>query len=268
MPKIKVNGTALSYDDTGGDGPVVVLLHAGIADRRMWRGQIEALAARHRVINLDLPGYGESDAPGTAFANHDDVAGLLDALEVPRAALVGCSFGGAVAIDTTLAHPDRVWALALFGTAVSGHQWSAEADDLWDALNGDIADDDIEANADAEVRFWVVGPGRRPEDIDADLLDFARELNRRALAAEHALAEVPVRQLDPPAIGRLGEIRVPVLVGAGAADIPDISRLADQIVTEVPGAVRLPDVPDAGHLLPLERPGPVNEALLAFLPPA
>ena len=268
MSQIEVNGAALSYDDTGGDGPVVVLLHAGIADRRMWRGQVDALAGRHRVLNLDLRGYGDSELPGTAFAHHDDVAGLLDALGVTRAALVGCSFGGAVAIDTALAHPDRASALALFGTAVSGHQWSSEANDLWDALAGDVSDDDIEATAEAEVRFWVVGPGRRPEDVDADLLDFARELDRRALAAEAALAKVSVGELDPPAIGRLGEIRVPVLVGAGAADIPDISRLADRIATDVPDAVRLPDVPDAGHLLPLERPGVVNEALLEFLPGA
>jgi 3-oxoadipate enol-lactonase len=97
-------------------------------------------------------------------------------------------------------------------------------------------------------------------------LDFARELARRALAAEAAPSAVAVRELDPPAIGRLGEIRVPVLVTAGAADVPDVSRLADRIAAAVPTATRLPDVPDAGHLLPLERPSPVTEALLAFLP--
>ena len=59
---------------------------------------------------------------------------------------------------------------------------------------------------------------------------------------------------------------MPVLVGAGADDVPDISRLADQIAAQAPGASRLPDVPDAGHLLPLEHPALVNEALLTFLP--
>jgi 3-oxoadipate enol-lactonase len=176
----------------------------------MWRGQAAALARRHRVLNLDLRGYGESELPERAFAHHDDVVGLLDALRIERAALVGCSSGGKVAIDTTLAHPDRVCALALFGSAVSGYKWS---------------DDSNEA----------------------------------------ALGNIAVRELDPPAIGRLGEIGVPVLVGAGAADVPDVSRLADHIAAQVPGAIRLPDVPDAGHLLPLEHPAQVNEALLAFL---
>lgn len=262
---IKVNGANLAYDDVG-DGEAVVLLHAGIADRRMWRGQVEALAGRRRVVSLDLRGYGESELPVAAFAHHDDVVGLLNGLGVERAALVGCSYGGAIAIDTALAHPDRVSALALFGSAVSGYEWSDEVNDLWEAVAGDPDGQDVDATAEAEVRFWVVGPGRQPEDVDRTLLDFAREMDRRALAAEAALSEVTVRELDPPAIGRLGEIGVPVLVGAGAADVPDISRLADLIATAVPAGRRLPDVPDAGHLLPLERPGPVNEALLAFLP--
>ncbi|MEW2380997.1 alpha/beta hydrolase [Micromonospora sp. NPDC047707] len=265
MAEIMVNGARLAYDDAG-DGTPVVLLHAGIADRRMWRAQVDALASRHRVIALDLRGYGESELPPAPFAHHDDVVGLLDALGVERAALVGCSFGGAVAIDTALAHLDRVTALALLGTAVSGNEWSAEADDLWDILIGDLDDDDLPANAAAEVRFWVVGPGRRPEDVDPDLLAFAQEMNLRALAAEQALSAVDAADLDPPAIGRLAELRMPVLVTAGAADVPDISRLADRIAAEAPRAIRLPDVPDAAHLLPLERPTPVTAALLDFLP--
>ncbi|MGC4803961.1 alpha/beta fold hydrolase [Micromonospora sp. DT233] len=264
MTKIEINGASLAYDDLGSGTPVV-LLHAGIADRRMWREQLPALAARHRVIALDLRGYGDSELPAAPFAHHDDVVGLLDALGLPQAALVGCSFGGAVAIDTALAYPQRVGALALFGTAVGGNEWSEETNDLWEELVGDTDPDDFAASAAGEVRFWVVGPGRRPEDVDPALIRFAEEMDRRALAAERALSAVDVIELDPPAIERLGELRLPVLVTAGAADVPDIGRLADRIAAEVPGAVRLPDLPDAGHLLPLERPDAANAALLHFL---
>jgi pimeloyl-ACP methyl ester carboxylesterase len=262
--KITVNGAVLAYDEVGTGSPVV-LLHAGIADRRMWRGQVAALAARHRVIVPDLRGYGDSELPPTPFAHHDDVVGLLDALDLPRAALVGCSFGGSVAIDTALAHPDRVSALALFDAAVSGNTWSEEANNLWDELIGEVNPDDFAAGAAGEVRFWVVGPGRQPADVDPELIAFAQEMDQRALAAELALGAVEVAELEPPAIGRLGELRLPVLVTAGAADVPDISALADRIAAEVPGAIRLPNVPDAGHLLPLERPEAVNAALLDFL---
>lgn len=265
MTKIEVNGALLAYDDTG-DGSPVVLLHAGIADRRMWRNQIDALATRHRVIALDLRGYGESELPAAPFAHHDDVAGLLDALGIDRAALVGCSFGGAVAVDTALAHPGRVSALALLGTAVSGNEWSDEANDLWDTLVGEVDPEDFAATAAGEVRYWVIGPGRRPEDVDPGLVAFATEMDQHALAVELALSAVDVVELEPPAIGRLGELRTPVLVTAGAADVPDIVQLADRIAAEVPHAVRLPDVPEAAHLLPLERPAPVNAALLEFLP--
>ncbi|TDB72444.1 alpha/beta fold hydrolase [Micromonospora sp. KC723] len=265
MAKIDINGARLAYDDLG-SGTAVVLLHAGIADRRMWRGQLSTLAERHRVIALDLRGYGDSELPPEPFAHHDDVVGLLDALGVGKAALVGCSFGGAVAIDTALAHPDRVSALALLGSAVFGNEWSTETEELWERLVGEVDPEDFTASAAGEVRFWVVGPSRDPEGVDPELVAFAEEMDQRALAAELALSAVEIEELDPPAIDRLGELRLPVLVTAGADDVRDIARLADRIAAEVPGAVRLPDIADAAHLLPLERPEAVNAALLGFLP--
>ncbi|TCB99091.1 alpha/beta hydrolase [Micromonospora zingiberis] len=265
MTKIEVNGALLAYDEAGSGSPVV-LLHAGIADRRMWREQVDILATKHRVIAVDLRGYGESELPPTAFAHHDDVVGLLDALGLDRAALVGCSFGGAVAIDTALAHPGRVSALALFGTAVSGHDWSDQTNDLWENLVGDVDPEDFAATAAAEVRFWVIGPERTPEEVDSDLVAFATAMDERALAAELALSAVDVTELDPPAIGRLNELNLPILVAAGAADVPDIRHLADRIATEAPQALRLPDTPNAAHLLPLERPTLINTPLLTFLP--
>jgi len=143
MTTIRVSNATISYDDVG-TGPPVLLIHAGIADRRMWRAQVAALRDRHRVIAMDLRGYGESDLPATAFAHHDDVIGLLDALGVARAALVGCSFGGAVAIDVAIAHPDRVTALALFGSALGGHDWSDATEQLWDDLVGAVDPEDLD----------------------------------------------------------------------------------------------------------------------------
>lgn len=262
MLKIEFGGAAASYTETG-TGPAVVLLHAGIADHRMWRSQLPVLAAAgYRAIAYDLPGYGGSAIPAVPFAYHDAVAQLLDALDIGPAVLVGCSFGGRVAIDTALAHPGRVSALALFGTALSGQPWSAEFQQSWQRFVGTAEPD---ALAEAEVRFWVVGPGREPADVDPELIEFAVELDRGALAGEALLEATEVRELEPPAVGRLGEIRVPTLVGVGADDLPDVIALADRIAARVPTAQRLPDVPDAAHLLPLERPEPVNRALLDLL---
>lgn len=264
MASIQVADATISYEETG-DGPPVLLIHAGIADRRMWQAQLAALSDQYRLIAMDLRGYGESDLPSTPFAHHDDVVALLDALGIARAALVGCSFGGAVAIDTALAHPDRVTALALFGAALGGHDWSDATEQLWDELVGQIDPADLDAMADAEVRFWVIGPHRQPTDVEPGLLRLAHEMDRRALAAEAALGDVTQHELDPPAARRLGEIGVPALVAAGALDVPDILALADLLAAGIPHARRLPDVPGAAHLLPLERPTEANTALREFL---
>jgi 3-oxoadipate enol-lactonase len=264
VPYLDLSGASLAYDDDG-TGPAVVLLHAGIADRRMWREQVGPLSVMHRVIRLDLRGYGESTLTRTPFAHHDDVVALLDHLGIQRAVLVGCSFGGAVAVDTALAYPDRVAGLALIGSALSGHEWSEEVDELWEALAAEVGTDDVDAMAEAEVRFWVVGPGRDIATMDPDLLDFAWRMDRRALAAEAALGQVDVHQLDPVATYRLGEVRPPTLVTAGGADVPDIRRLADRMAAEIPNAHRLPDIPDAAHLSPLEQPEAVNRIVLSFL---
>jgi pimeloyl-ACP methyl ester carboxylesterase len=215
-------------------------------------------------VAYDLRGYGESTPPLASFAHHDDVAGLLDWLGIDRAVLAGCSFGGGVAIDAALAHPDRVSALALFGSVVSGYEWT-ERRELWNSLIGDVEEEDLDAQAAAEIRFWVVGPDRQPADVDAELIAFAEVMDRGALAAEATLEDLDEIELDPPAVGRLGEIAVPTLVTAGTADIPEIRRLADRLAAEIPHGRRLPDIPDAAHLLPLERPEPVAEALNDFL---
>lgn len=260
-----IDSALLAHDDSG-TGPAVVLLHAGIADRRMWRGQVPALqAAGYRTITPDLAGYGESTVPDAPFAHHDRVVDLLDHLGVARATVVGCSFGGRVALDLTLAHPHRVDGLALFGAAVGGHTWSPELAEIWERVTGDPDSDDVAVVADAEVRFWVVGPDRQPGDIDAELLRFATEMDLAALAGEALLDGADVRDLEPPALGRLREITVPTVVAVGADDVVDIRTLADRLADEMPRAIRLPDIPNAAHLLPLERPEPVNEALLTFL---
>jgi pimeloyl-ACP methyl ester carboxylesterase len=262
---IEVTGAPIGYDDTG-TGRAVVLVHAGIADRRMWRWQLGGLArAGYRAIAMDLHGYGESGVPTGPFAHHDDVVALLDQLGIRRAALVGCSFGGRVVIDTALAHPDRVTGLALFGSVVSGHVWSAGFHELWRQHLGTVDPGDLTATAEAEVRLWVVGPDREPADLDPGLLAHCVAMDRRALAGEALLDAADVRDLDPPAAGRLAGLRVPALVTAGAYDLPDIRLLADRLAAQVPAGIRLPDIADAAHLLPLERPQPVNHALLDLL---
>ncbi|MFC7646414.1 alpha/beta fold hydrolase [Streptosporangium lutulentum] len=127
---MRVNDVDLAYDEAG-DGPAVVLVHAGCADRRMWEHQFQALAADFRVIRYDWRGYGESaDATGD-FAHHEDLTALMDALEIDRAALVGSSDGGKISLDAALTSPGRITSLTLVAPGVSGHDWPSSMTSLY-----------------------------------------------------------------------------------------------------------------------------------------
>jgi pimeloyl-ACP methyl ester carboxylesterase len=122
MPIVATNGVHLHVDTYGTKGDPVLLLHGALSDNlQNWRLIHQPLAAKHRVIGLDLRGHGGSDNPTGEFtlsALRDDVLGVLDKLEIPRAHVLGCSLGGYVGLALRYAHPQRVGTLALAGSKV------------------------------------------------------------------------------------------------------------------------------------------------------
>ena len=96
------------YFEIAGEGPVVTLIHEGLWDSRTWDPQMPALLdAGYRVVRYDVRGYGRSSRlTGEPYSHVEDLAALLDFLDVPLTTLVGCSMGGAIAIDFTLEHPE------------------------------------------------------------------------------------------------------------------------------------------------------------------
>jgi pimeloyl-ACP methyl ester carboxylesterase len=126
MPIIATNGVNLHVETYGSTGEPVLLLHGALSDNlQNWRLIHQPLAAKHRVIGLDLRGHGRSDNPTGEFtlsALRDDVLGVLDALEIPQSHVLGCSLGGYVAMALRAAHPQRVGSLALAGSKVG---WDA-----------------------------------------------------------------------------------------------------------------------------------------------
>ncbi|MFD8208138.1 alpha/beta fold hydrolase [Streptomyces sp. NPDC059695] len=248
----------LSHDLAGTGPSTVVLLHSGVCDRRMWDGQFHALArAGHRVVRCDLRGFGDTpvDAPHT---HAEDVRELLDHLGADRAAVVGSSFGGRVALELAALHPGRVSALALLGTAKPGmdpsedlRAWGAREDALIEA-------GDLDAAVELNVDTWL-GPGA--SDAARALV---RDGQRRAFDLQLAAAEEhhPVT----PEVTRddLARIRVPALVAVGAHDLPDFRAIADELGGLLPAARRV-DLDWAGHLPALERPDETARLLLAFL---
>src|SRR5262245_61287179 len=121
MRTASINGADIAHD-IAGSGPVLTLLHAGIADSRMWRPQFREFAGSHSVLSLDLRGFGQTKMPAGPYAHYRDLEGLLEHLGISRTVLVGASMAGAVAIDFTLTHPRNVAALILVGSALSGRE--------------------------------------------------------------------------------------------------------------------------------------------------
>jgi pimeloyl-ACP methyl ester carboxylesterase len=267
----------LAYDDSG-SGPVIVFSHAGIADRRMWRHQFENLAATHRVVRYDWRGYGESVDASGPFSHSRDLLGLLDALEIERAVLVGCSMGGAYCLDVALAAPERVAGLVLFCSGLTGYVWPepmqeyvrehvrpvVPADRIASYASGaPVLEEDARAMALAHGRLLVAGPGRDPSTVDplvwAAAMDMATGVFRRLWSGPPATEEVS----DPPSLASLAEVRTPTLVVNGLSDAPWLQDLSVHIASSVPSARRV-DLPDTGHLPPLERPVESTRLIASF----
>ncbi|MEU5215669.1 alpha/beta hydrolase [Streptomyces sp. NPDC020807] len=246
----------LSHDLAGQGPSTVVLLHSGVCDRRMWDGQFHALAeAGHRVVRCDLRGFGDTpvDAPHT---HAEDVRALLDHVGADRAAVVGSSFGGAVALELAARHPGRVTALALLAPATPCmvpseelRAWGRREDALLEA-------GDVDAAVELNVGTWL-GP-----DADEAARDLVRRMQRRAfevqLAAEFDAVDPEVTRDE------LARITAPALVVGGAHDVPDFRAVADDLADLLPAA-RHVDLDWAGHLPALERPDETARLLTAFL---
>jgi pimeloyl-ACP methyl ester carboxylesterase len=257
-----INGARIYYE-VAGDGRPLLLLHAGVADSRMWDDQWQPFTRRYRAIRYDIPGFGRSRYPDGPYAAHEDPAGLLRSLGVERAHVVGVSWGGRIALDFTLAHPEMVTALVLVCPSVSGEDPS-EAVRLFGTEEEALLErGDLAAAAELNVRMWVDGPRRTPEQVEHSVRERVREMQHHAFT-------VPVPEgvegieLEPPAIERLGEVRVPTLVAVGDHDIEEKLAIADRLAAEISGARKVV-FPGAAHMVTMEQPADFNRIVLDFL---
>lgn len=258
---VEINGTRLYYEEAGQGFPLV-LLHAGIADRRMWDGQFEVFAKHYRTIRYDMRGFGQSQIPPGAYAHRSDLYQLLRSLGIEKAYFVGCSQGAKAATDFTLEHPEMTAGLVLVGPALSGYQDKSEDPPLEMEIEAAEEQGDLERVNELEVRLWVVGQHRGADEVDPAVRSLVLEMNRIALDASQGAGEH--LSLDPPAVARLGEIRVPTLVIYGDLDLPQIIERARFLADGIPGA-KLVVLTGTAHLPNMERPEAFNQIVLSFL---
>jgi 3-oxoadipate enol-lactonase len=252
---VAVDGGAVWADDSGGDGPPLVLLHPGVGDSRIWDPVLAPLTARYRVIRYDARGFGQSPAPAVKFSLFDDLVAVLGHYEVQRAAFVGCSQGGGSALALALEQPERVSALALLCPGIPGFPYPEEEDED-DPLEAEYeracAAGDVDALADVMRQVWAAA-GATPAVME-----------QLRSAARAGISAGDLEQQDPPAFDRLGEISVPAALMVGDADYPPLVESNRQAAARIPGCEFLL-VPGMDHLPPLREPGLVLDLVTRTL---
>ncbi len=266
--QVDVPGGRLFVVDDG-EGPPVVLLHAGVADLRAWDAMVEPLnGAGYRVVRFDTRGYGASTTEDVEFSLQADVIAMLDALGIGRSVLVGNSRGGRTAFDTAIEYPDRIVAVVGVAAGVGGFEVQPTADEvaIFEAYDRVEAAEPFDADAltDFEMQLWLDGPGQPPDRIHWTLREMFRMM-ARPLNEPGRVRGREIR-LDPPANERLADLRCPVLAVAGTLDLSDVVQAAQRIESAAPDS-RVIIWDDVAHMIGMEQPDRLAATIVEFLAP-
>ena len=252
-----------------GAGPPIVLMHAAIADSRSWDAMVPGLvSAGFRVVRYDYRAFGRSTTDDVEFSNRADLLAVLDAFGISRAALVGNSRGGQIAVDTAIEFPERVVAVVGVGAGLGGFEGQPTPEELTifdesERLES-AAEPDVEAIADLDVRVWVDGPGQPVDRVDAAIREAVRAMDLPLYAPGRVRGRPIV--LEPVANDRLGDLRCPVLAVAGGLDFSDVAQTALRLEAAAPHA-RAVLWPDVAHMIGMEAPDRLNALISDFLEP-
>ncbi len=257
MPFAEINGQRIRFDDSGGDGPPVILSHGFLMDREMFAAQVDALAGEFRVITWDERGFGETEFDGEPFTYWDsarDCLGLLDHLDIDSAVLGGMSQGGFLSLRAALLAPDRVGALVLIDTQAG------------------VEDPErLPAYRQMQETWLQVGPVDDLTGVVSNLIIGDPMLSEAWIAKWKTLAPASMRA---PAdclferddiTDRLAEISCPAIVFHGTADLSIEMERAEELSKGLSGCVGLVQVEGASHAANLTHPNEVNGPLLEFL---
>ena len=257
MPFADVNGQRLRFEDSGGDGPPVVLSHGFLMDREMFTPQVAALAPEFRVITWDERGFGETEfdlQPFTYWDSARDCLGLLDHLGIDRGVLGGMSQGGFLSMRAALLAPERVRALVLI-----------------DTQSGTEDPERLPAYRQMQQTWLEAGPIDALTQTVANLIIGDPVLNEQWIAKWKAF---PNEALKGPGdclfdrddiTDRIDKIRCPAIVFHGTADQSIEIEKAEELCQALTGCTGLVRIEGAPHASNLTHPDEVNPPLLGFL---
>ena len=193
--------------EAAGAGPGLAFIHAGVADSRMWDADFAEFARRFRVVRMDLRGFGRSPLVPGRFSHRDDVAEALRAAGLERATLVGCSFGSTVAVETALAHPDLVEGLVLVSPSLGGGE-SEEMERFGEKEEALLERGDLDGATELNLRMWVDGPHRTPDQVAPELRERVRVLEAEVARREAEDLSPRLKSLEEERAALLEERRV------------------------------------------------------------
>jgi 3-oxoadipate enol-lactonase len=245
-----VGMTDLWYEDSGSGSPVV-LLHESVVDSRIWDRFLPLVTNRLRTIRYDQRGYGRSPMWDGPYSPVADLMSVMDAAGIERAALLGTSRGGRIAIQAAIKRPERTSALVLAASGLAGHplniEGTPEQEARWEAA--EAAGDAVEL-AELDLEIWA------PMGVDEEL---------RAMFLENAEASnADDPDVEEPSVGRLGKIGVPTLVITAGHDVPAIAEVGEILAREIPGAERAV-IDEADHMIQWRAPEELAALVLEFL---
>jgi 3-oxoadipate enol-lactonase len=248
---LPVGADKIWAEDSGGSGPVLVLLHEGIGDSRMWDPVWSDLTQAHRVIRYDVRGFGRSPAATEEFTLLGDLRAVLDHFDVESSHVAGCSMGGGTALEFALAQPDRVKSLVLLCPGIGGYPYpdTPELDEACEAL-AEVGDDE------GIIRTLLDVWGRAGDD------PLVTDLMRAAMRAWDG--EEQFEQEGEPAFDRLGELRVPTILMVGDMDDAALIASNEEAARRIPGC-ELIVMPGVDHYPTVRAPKLVADTILRLI---
>ncbi|TFG88215.1 MAG: alpha/beta hydrolase [Candidatus Atribacteria bacterium] len=244
------------FYETAGSGSVIVLIHDGLLPHNVWDDQFFLFSKSHRVIRYDRRGHGKSSPATGSYTDLDDLADLFTELKIDSASLIGCSSGGALAINFTLQYPQKVTSLVLVGAVVSGFSYTTHFKSRGGHLPPGMTD---------PMETSIYYASEDPYSIYYENSDAREKALKIVKKYPQRFSSFPRYVSQPvPAYRRLNEIRVPALILIGEYDIPDVHAHSGVINAGIRNSTRV-IIPNSGHLIPLEQPVLFNEAVMSFL---
>jgi pimeloyl-ACP methyl ester carboxylesterase len=255
-------GSTTIHGSETGVGSHVLLLHAGVADRRSWFDVMAELEGDAHCVAYDQRGHGETAYDTEPYAPVDDLLAVLDDLTIERSVLVGNSRGGQIAIEAALRVPDRVAALLIIGSAPTGAPFApppAELVALQHEVEAAERAGDLPRVNELEARIWLDGPLAPSGRVTTPARDLFLAMNGTALHAPPTGACAPFS----PAWDRLAALEIPVSVVVGSHDVPVFAAAEATAGHIVHSTFRV--LEGMAHLPMLEAPSVVADEIRGLL---